>query len=71
MTKAQAEAALQIPINIVKSSGYDFVDAILDPEAAKMQTAEHGSYEPAMKDLTFQKTERFFKRNNCEDTKQL
>ncbi len=53
VTKVQAEAALQIPINIVKSSGYDFVDAILDPEAAKMQTAEHGSYEPAMKDLNF------------------
>lgn len=52
VTKAQAEAALQIPINIVKSSGYDFVDAILDPEAAKIQTAEHGMYEPAMKDLS-------------------
>ena len=53
VTKAQAEAALQIPINIVKSSGYDFVDAILDPKAAKIQTAEHGVYEPAMKDLNF------------------
>ena len=52
VTKAQAEAALQIPINIVKSSGYNFVDAILDPEAAKIQTAEHGMYEPAMKDLS-------------------
>lgn len=53
VTKTQAEAALQIPINIVKSSGYDFVDAILDPKAAKIQTAEHGVYEPAMKDLNF------------------
>jgi len=53
VTKTQAEAALQIPINIVKSSGYDFVDAILDHKAAKIQTAEHGVYEPAMKDLNF------------------
>lgn len=51
ITRSQAEDALQIPINIVKSSGYDLVDAILDPDAAKEQTAEHGAYEPAMKDL--------------------
>ena len=48
--KSQAEDALQIPINIVKSSGYDLVDAILDPEAAREQTAEHGEYELTMKD---------------------
>ena len=51
VTKSQAEDALQIPINIVKSSGYDFVDAILDPEAAAMQTAEHGVYELSAKDF--------------------
>ena len=51
ITKTQAEESLQIPINIVKSSGYDFVDAILDPEAAAMQTAEHGAYELSMKDF--------------------
>ncbi len=45
LTKTDAEAALQIPVNIVKSSGYDLVEAILDPEAAAMQTAEHGAYE--------------------------
>ena len=50
ITKTQAEDALQIPINIVKSSGYDLVDAILDPEAAREQTAEHGAYELTMKD---------------------
>ena len=50
VTKTQAEDALQIPINIVKSSGYDLVDAILDPEAAREQTAEHGAYELTMKD---------------------
>jgi len=53
VTKSQAEEALQISINIVKSSGYDFVDAILDPEAAAMQTAEHGAYELSMKDFEF------------------
>ena len=51
VTKTDAEVALQIPINIVKSSGYDFVDAILDPEAAAMQTAEHGAYELSMSDM--------------------
>ena len=50
ITKTQAEDALQIPINIVKSSGYDLVDAILDPEAAREQTAEHGAYELTLKD---------------------
>ena len=51
VTRSEAEAALQIPINIVKSSGYDLVSAILDPEAAREQTAEHGMYEPELKDL--------------------
>lgn len=51
MTRAQAEAALQIPVNIVKSGGYDLLSAILDREAAEEQTTEHGMYEPSMKDL--------------------
>ena len=51
MTRTQAEAALQIPINIVKSGGYDLLSAILDREAAEEQTTEHGMYEPSIKDL--------------------
>ena len=51
VTKTDAEDSLQIPINIVKSSGYDFVEAILDREAAAVQTAEHGAYELSMKDF--------------------
>ena len=51
VTKTDAEDALQIPINIVKSSGYDFVEAILDPTAAALQTAEHGAYELSMSDM--------------------
>lgn len=51
MTRTQAEADLQIPINIVKSGGYDLLSAILDREAAEEQTTEHGMYEPSMKDL--------------------
>ena len=51
MTRTQAEAALQIPINIVKSGGYDLLSAILDREVAEEQTTEHGMYEPSMKDL--------------------
>ena len=51
ITKSEVEAALQIPVNIVKSSGYDLVNAVLDPEEAAMQTAEHGAYELNMKDF--------------------
>ncbi|MBQ5868989.1 MAG: DUF512 domain-containing protein, partial [Lachnospiraceae bacterium] len=51
LTKTDAEDSLQIPINIVKSSGYDFVEAILDRDAAAIQTAEHGAYELSMKDF--------------------
>ena len=51
VTKTEAEVALQIPINIVKSSGYDFVEAVLDPDAAAAQTAEHGAYELSMSDM--------------------
>ena len=29
------------------------MDAVLDPEAAEMQTAEHGAYELNMKDFDF------------------
>ena len=52
MTRTQAEAALQIPINIVKSGGYDLLSAILDREAAEEQSTEHGMYEPCMKELS-------------------
>lgn len=57
MTRTQAEAALQIPINIVKSGGYDLLSAILDREAAEEQTTEHGMYEPSMKDLNLSEEE--------------
>ena len=52
VTKEEAEAALQIPINIVKSSGYDLLEAVLSPDAAAEQTAEHGAYELSMKDFS-------------------
>ena len=45
ITRTQVETALQIPVHIVKSSGYDLLEAILDPEAARLQTAAHGAYE--------------------------
>ena len=52
VTKEEAEAALQIPINIVKSSGYDLLEAVLSRDAAAEQTAEHGAYELSMKDFS-------------------
>ena len=32
LTVADLEKALQVPINIVKSSGYDFINAVLGNE---------------------------------------
>lgn len=45
ITRDEAQKALQVPIDIVKSSGCDFLDAVLHPvrEAEK----KHGDYEPA------------------------
>ena len=36
--------ALQVPVDIVKSSGRDFVEAILAP--VKEESSRHGEYEP-------------------------
>jgi hypothetical protein len=43
-TLADVEGALQVPVNIVKSSGRDFVEAILAP--VKEESSRHGEYEP-------------------------
>ena len=34
-TPADVEGALQVPVNIVKSSGYDLVDALLGEDASE------------------------------------
>ena len=44
VTRQQVENALQVPVNIVKSSGRDFVDAVLAPPEED-GLAEHGAYE--------------------------
>lgn len=46
LTRADAETALQVPIDIVRSSGRDFVEAILSPQARDGTLPEHGAYEP-------------------------
>ena len=43
-TVRQVSDALQVPIDIVKSSGRDFVEAILAP--VKEESSRHGEYEP-------------------------
>ena len=43
VTKSDLENALQVPVNIVKSSGHDFVHALLHPVAEGL--LEHGRYE--------------------------
>ena len=44
VTRQQVENALQVPVNIVKSSGQDFVAAVLAPPEDG-GPAEHGAYE--------------------------
>ncbi|MDO5417439.1 MAG: DUF512 domain-containing protein [Lachnospiraceae bacterium] len=44
MTRSELEKALQVPVNIVKSSGCDFVNAILAPVEDE-GPAEHSPYE--------------------------
>ena len=43
VTRTELQNALQVPVNIVKSSGQDLVDAILYPEIE--QNTEHNKYE--------------------------
>ena len=44
LTRTDVQNALQVPIDIVKSSGRDFVEAILAP--VKEESSRHGEYEP-------------------------
>ena len=43
-TLKEVSDTLQVPIDIVKSSGRDFVEAILAP--VKEESSRHGEYEP-------------------------
>lgn len=43
ITRAEVQRALQVPIDIVKSSGCDFVEAVLHPVGGEMK--KHGDYE--------------------------
>ena len=44
LTRTDVQNALQVPVDIVKSSGRDFVEAILAP--VKEEISRHGEYEP-------------------------
>ena len=44
LTRTDVQNALQAPVDIVKSSGRDFVEAILAP--VKEESSKHGEYEP-------------------------
>ena len=45
ITRQEVENALQVPVNIVKSSGRDFVEAVLHPVEDGRDVPEHGPYE--------------------------
>ena len=45
VTRQELQNALQVPVNIVKSSGQDFVDAVLGLEREEPETAEYEPYE--------------------------
>ena len=44
VTVTEMEKALQVKVDIIKSSGRDFVEAILAP--VKEESSRHGEYEP-------------------------
>lgn len=45
LTRTDVQNALQVPVNIVKSSGCDFVEAVLHPVKDKKNMPSHGAYE--------------------------
>lgn len=45
LTKSDVETALQVPVVIVRSSGRDFVEAVLWPDRQEKKLPEHGAYE--------------------------
>ena len=45
VTRQEVQNALQVPVNIVKSSGQDFVDAVLGLQREEPETAEYEPYE--------------------------
>ena len=45
LTRTDVQNALQVPVNIVKSSGRDFVEAVLHPVEDGRDVPEHGPYE--------------------------
>ena len=45
VTRQEVQNALQVPVNIVKSSGQDFVDAVLGLEREREDQADYGAYE--------------------------
>ncbi len=46
VTRQEVKTALQVPVDIVKSSGYDFVDAVLGLWEEDGSSSFHGQYEP-------------------------
>ncbi len=46
VTREEVKNALQVPVDIVKSSGYDFVDAVLGLGGEEEDACRHGEYEP-------------------------
>ena len=45
VTRQELQNALQVPVNIVKSSGQDFVDAVLGIQREEPDRAEYEPYE--------------------------
>ena len=45
VTRQELQNALQVPVNIVKSSGQDFVNAVLAPAGEEQNLPAHGPYE--------------------------
>lgn len=53
MTREEVKNALQVPVDIVKSSGYDFVNAVLG-RSEEGKTRRRGDYEPEEEEIRYE-----------------
>lgn len=54
VTREQLQKALQVPVNIVKSSGYDFVHAIIDSHVPKERSLVRGTGGYELKEIKYE-----------------
>ncbi len=54
ITRQEVKTALQVPVDIVKSSGYDFVKAVLGLSVEEGEASLHGEYELDEEEMNYE-----------------